>query len=283
MWRDKVIIESIKPGILVAGKIYLKGGIRYKREYSPSQLDNNTLVREWNTVAIVEDIKEREEADRVRSSIYSKLRRVCVHTHIGMICPLEKKEELEKTLEEANFARTEFNNKANTCSLEVYYALFELKSDNAEVLSAIASQVQEGLEKVNSAIKMEDLRAINLAPKRFLEGLSPNEIISLPEKQRDVVIARIRAELIRAAAKSMKDIDLLIPENKEIKQAISSAKNIAKRIYTLVEKRNYKLQEVLDGVNLVGINRSQILFIQTAQQAKEKSKNQMESKSLLSL
>ena len=65
----EIELNSIRPGILVAGRVSLKGGVSYSRNYSPSQLNEGKLTREWHTVSIIEDIGElrHKESDRIKS------------------------------------------------------------------------------------------------------------------------------------------------------------------------------------------------------------------------
>ncbi len=266
-------VQTIKPGILIAGKASIKGGIHYKRDYEEPIFEEDSLIREWHTQQLVDDEKEHASAKKLQNKIASMINRICAHTPIGPICRNERKDELVGVLAEIRAQRDTFNNKAKTCQITTHHALFEVQSDNQTAVAAIADQVAEMADKVNSALTVQDLKALRQTPKRWLKGMSPDAIMELDEEKRNAILARARAELIRKAIADVRGVHQLLPQSasKEMVSVVVKARDIARKLCKRVEKKNEALDSVINEVDLGGIRRTRNMFIAAAVKASKKA------------
>lgn len=276
-------VDTIKPGILVTEHVSLTGGIHYQREYLDSKTEDQTLIREWHTVATTDNVGERKGAQRVASKVYTLLRRVCVQTPVGLICPLDKSKDLEETLTEVRETIDEFNKVAMTCKILAYHACFEVSSTNRMTLQAILDKVGQVASSVDAAITMQDTRALEKIPKRFLNGISPHAALALPQEKKDALLARVRAELIREAIAEAKGFDSLLPDTAghEVREVIREARGIARKICNRVERRGEILDEVINEVDLTGIRRTRAAFVLAAARIRGTEGSKAQSFSLL--
>jgi hypothetical protein len=266
-------ISNIKPGILVTEHISLTGGIHYCREFIDSRREDQTLVREWHTIAHTDNVDERKEAQKIASRVYASLRRVCAQTPVGLICPASSGQELAETLTEMRGLIDVFNSTAKTCRILAYHACFEVASTNHTALQAVLDRVAEIATNVDGAITMEDSKAIERVPKRFLRGVTPTAYAALSQEQKDALLARVRAELIRSAIAEARGLDTLLPDEAgtELRQVIQEARRAARKICNRVERRGDSLDEVISEVDLTGIRKTRAAFVAAAVRAKHAS------------
>lgn len=275
---EELEVREMTPGTLVTELVSLKGGIHYDREYEQSYFDDQAQIREWKTISRIEDPKERADAQRLRSKIYQMVRRCCVKTPVGLICDEQRKTELTQILSDVKRDRDEFNNKAKTCRVVTNHACFDVRSDNHETISAIMEQIAEVAETVNSAIMQDDEKTLRQSARKWLKGMSPDAILLLPEEEKNAIVARVRAELIRKAIKDIKGVERLLPEaaGEKTKALVKESRLIARRLCNKVERHNGSLDEVLDEVDLTGIRKSRAAFVMAAAKADKRALSQSE-------
>lgn len=266
-------IEMIKPGILVVGVINLIGGIHYNREYEDSYFEDKAQVREWKTISRVDDAEERRRAQKTCSRLYQLVRRRCVKTPIGLICRKDKEEELQQVLQQVKEERDQFNNLAQTCRITTYHDCFEVGANNHETITAIMEQIARVAESVDSAITADDRTMLQSSARKWLKGMNPNAVLLLSETERNAIVARVRAELIRKAIKEIKDVETLLPEeaSKATKAMVKKSRRIAKILCRKVERRNEALDTTLDEVDLTGLRKTRAAFIAAAIKAEKKT------------
>ena len=123
--------------------------------------------------------------------------------------------------------------------------------------------------KVEEAIQQSDEEVLRLCPKRYLQGMTPAGVLALPKAEREAVVARARAELIRAAIAEGKGLDELLPEHAsdQVRLAVKASRKIARDLCRRVEKRQESIQTVLSEVDLSGIQKTRAAFVQAAMRA----------------
>jgi len=269
----EIDVKEIKPGILVTQVVSIEGGVHYSREYETPIFQDKSEIREWTTTARVDDIEERQEAQRVRSKIYNLVKSVCIKTPVGLICEKEKESDLRKILLQTAEEKDNFNEKSKTCRLHSYHACFEVKEDNHQTIAAILDQIANVAKDVTDSISADDKKVLEQAPRKLLKGMNPDAILLLPIEQKDSIIARIRAELIRNAIKDIKGVEKLLPQEtkEETKKIINEARAIARKLCHEVERRKGSLEEVLNEVNLSGIKKSRAAFVLGSSKAEARS------------
>lgn len=276
---SEIEIKSIRPGILVAEKVTISGGIHYDKELEESYFEDERQIRKWRTTAIVDDVSERQKAQMVRSQIYSLTRKVCASTPIGLICSEERSGELAEALREARRKRNEFNSEAKTCYMRTHHALFEVNPDNKQAVEAIVDHVADIANRVDEAITSSEEEVIQKAPRSALNGLDWKVVLQLPEEEKDVLVARARASFIRKAIADAKGIETLLPEeaSKELKSVVRKSKAIATKICKKMERKRASLQTVLNEVDLSGIRKTRTAFIAAAIRARREAESSSEA------
>ncbi len=261
------------PGTLVTETVSIRGGVHYDREYEQSYFDDKAQIREWKTVSRVENVKERAVAQNLRTKIYTMIRQHCVKTPVGLICPDEKKDALNQALLDVDVERDKFNDLATTCRVVTHHACFPVKADNYRTLAAIMDQIADVATRVNQAVTTDDLETLRQAPRRWLKGMKPDAILLLEDKQKNAIVARVRAELIRSAIRDIKGVEALLPEDATDKALaiVNQSRKIARRLCNRVEKRNEALTEVLEAVDLAGIKKNRAAFVLAATKASKKA------------
>jgi hypothetical protein len=270
---EELNVDEMASGTLVTELVSLKGGIHYDRKYEDSYFDDNAEIRQWKTVSRIDNPQERLDAQRLRGKIYQLVRSCCVKTPVGLICDDSRKSELIKALQEVKKERDQFNKQAKTCRVTTHHACFEVKSDNHETISAIMEQIAEVASNVNCAITQDDEKTLQQTPRKWLKGMKPSAILLLPEAERNAIIARARAELIRKAIREIKGVERLLPEDagKRTKALVNESRLIARKICNKVERHNASLDEVLEEVDLTGIRRNRAAFVLAAAKADKRA------------
>jgi len=261
-------ITNLNASYAVALHVSLIGGISYKRDYKESTVRNDGAeIRKWETESVVLDKEERNEATKLKSRIYNLVDKATVKTLLGPVCQKEKREALEKALEEVDKVQEDFNNEARTCHLDVHYAIFSISPGDPMMVKVVADQVISATQDIEEALTLQDRLALNRVPKRFLGNHSPGEIMLLPETERDALLVRVRAELIRNALKNLKGVETLFPgdASQEILNAVKEARIAARRIIQKVDKKKESLEEILKETSLSGVKRTRAFFIQSLQ------------------
>ena len=270
---NELNVQELRPGILVTEFVSLKGGIHYDREDEESYFDDKTHVREWRTVSRIDDPVERAIALRLRSKMYSLVRKQCVRTPVGLICDEANKPKLLKALQQVKKERDEFNDRAKTCRLVTSYAYFDVKADNHQTIAAIMEQIAGVAEEVNKAITQDDEKTLKQSSRKWLKGMKPDAILLLPQDERDALVARVRAELIRKAIRDIKGVERLLPDDAVAKTEtlVKQSRVIARTLCNKVEKHNQALDNVLNEVDTTGIRKNRAAFIMAAARAEKRS------------
>jgi uncharacterized protein (DUF1778 family) len=280
---DCIPVNQMTPGTLVTEMVSIRGGIYYDREYEQSYFDNKAQIRKWKTTSRVENVVERAQASRTRTKIYNLVRQHCVKTPVGLICPDKNKNKLSQSLEEVARERDSFNSAAKTCRIVTHYACFEVKEDNFRTLAAILDQIAEVASRVNKAITANDKETLQASPRRWLKGMKPSSILLLDDSQRDAIVARARAELIRGAIRDIKGVEALLPDNtaQKAQAIVTQSRKIARKLCNRVEKHNNALEQVLEEVDLSGIRKNRTAFVLAAVKAGKKALKEEEKISLV--
>lgn len=272
-------VEKINPGILVGEQCSLRGGVTYVRNYHETDLDGEKLTKKYDAEVVVQNVKERKEGDRTRASCRYKLRSLCADTPVGLICSLENSDKLKEIISEIREKISQFNKDAATCRIVSRYAFYYVKEDNAGAIAAISDQLVSIADKVQEAIKDNEVRIINAAPRRLLKGYQRDEIMLLPEKEKDVIVASARVDKIRNAVSEAKCLDqLLVSDAKDkVDQLISQSKNLAKKIRRDVVKHGQALNDVLEETDTSGVNNIRSIFLSAMMIADEENEQELVS------
>jgi hypothetical protein len=260
---EELQVNKVNPGILLVEKVTIQGGVFYEKEEEASYFDDDSEVREWKTIARVPSVKEYKKAQSLRSKFYQESRSQCVKTPIGLVCKESDKQELLDTINQIKQWQEEFNREAETCSIHSYYAFFRIEEDNHGTAKILLSTVSEVAAEVESLIRRDDLKTLKLSPRRFLKGMSPDTIMELPIQEKDAILARVRAELIRKSISNIKGFDSLLADEagQKTKEIFDQAAGIARKLCLDVLKRKESLEKVLEEVDTSGITKNRLSFV----------------------
>jgi hypothetical protein len=215
---------TLKPGVLVACKTYVRGGRTYSRRDLPAGAPG---VERWETTKVVEDPEELDRAQKARGRGQSLIRGACVPTSFGLWCSNENEADLKSRIDEAREIARTHNAGANCTRIGVFAIVARIADNDSDAARAIAGDVADLIASMEAGIKELDTDAIRRAAtqaRSMLDALPPDRA------------------LIASAA---------------IEQARAAAKSIAKRI----EKKGERAAEVLASLETDALTRARTVFL----------------------
>ena len=193
-------VRTIRPGYLVRVKTSVEGGVKYLKEIVESDhVVEETGANEetWTTTRIVSDKKEHEAAKKVRSKAAAIIRGVCIQSgDFGLLCPIERREALDKAIDAAKQVAREFNRGAQVTRVKCYALTGYVAENDAKAIEAINSEVKDLLDTMVSGLE-------NLDVKKVRDGASRVKAMAnmlTPEMEARV---QISVDAAREAAKKL--------------------------------------------------------------------------------
>jgi hypothetical protein len=159
----------IRPGILVALKSTVSGGVTYARRDLPADESDGKAVARWETTRVIEDPDEHARATKARSKAVKEICGVCSRTSFGMLCPESSEADLDAAIARARTITASFNAAARFTRIEIYALKGRIASSDAEAARAIGQEVAAMIEGMNDAIDRLDPKAIRDAANRARE------------------------------------------------------------------------------------------------------------------
>jgi hypothetical protein len=218
----------IRPGILVALKSSVSGGVKYSRVNREARIDEEgQAVAEWETTRVITDPEEHERATKVRSAALGLARDICSPTTFGLLCPMEREGELDAALAQARALIAEHNAVASCTKVAIFVLKGRIAATDEEAAKAIGAEVQALIAQMNEGIDRMDVEAI------------------------------------RKAAKAAQDMAAMLSEEKQaaVEGAIEAARRAARQIVKRVEKQGEQAAVVLADIQRGGIERARIAFL----------------------
>lgn len=203
-------ISTLRPGILVSLKTSITGNISYEsRVIEPEHVtaDGTELAR-WETARTVVDPAEMEAARKARGDACTAIRRVCVQSAFGLLCPEARQGELADVIIAARATADGFNSLARVTHLGVYVLCGRVAPDDVEAIRSINSEVRELMSDMEAGVSNLDAGAIRAAANRVRslgEMLAPDAA----DKVRDAVaVARAAAKkIVKAGEQAAQEVD----------------------------------------------------------------------------
>lgn len=162
------MIANIKPGILVALKTSVRGGVAYSRREldTPEGAPDGTMQR-WETTRTIDNPDDYTAAKAIRSMAVSKVRRVCVATDFGLLCPEAKEAALDEAIEDARALVAAHNEDREVRTRVDFYVLKgRVASSDEEAARGIAAEVRGLLEAMDRGVAAGDPAAVREAASR---------------------------------------------------------------------------------------------------------------------
>lgn len=162
----------IKPGILVALRSSVVGGVTYSRAdlgleeeeaTAVAQLSAEASVEKWETTKIVTDPQEFKRAGDVRSKAAAEVRKVCIQTSFGLLAPADREAELDAAAQKARELIGEFNASSQHSKVSIYLLKGRIASTDEEAVRAIGAEVSALVVEMNQGIDRLDPEAIRKA------------------------------------------------------------------------------------------------------------------------
>jgi len=171
-------IRTLRAGILVSLKTSQRGNVRYYKQdiERPHRTVSGAELSRWDTTKTVFDPEEAKEATQVVGQASYLIRKLCVKSEHGLICPVERRDELNEAIRQARLMAREFNSTAVYTNIGVNVVCGEIVADDVNTARALFTEVekfmvdmQTGLEELN----VEKVRAIIRKTKDVGRMLSP--------------------------------------------------------------------------------------------------------------
>lgn len=160
--------STIRPGILVAVKSSVTGGVDYTVSDLPVDYngENGSTVERWETTKVVIDPKEHEAAIRARGKALSAIRAVCYATSFGLLCPEEREVQLDEAIQRARELATTHNAGATHTRVVIRVLKGRVADSDEQAARAIGAEVVSLIDSMSTAIDRLDPAAIRDAANR---------------------------------------------------------------------------------------------------------------------
>ena len=230
----KTTTNTIRPGLLVALRSSLSGGVTYVRvdkatEAAPEGADVST----WETTRTIADRDEHARASQARSKATAEIRKVCSLTSFGLLCPESLEPELDAAIARARAIAAAHNATAEHTKVSVLAFKGRIASSDEAAARAIGREVSDLIDGMNSAIDRLDVEAIRTAANKARELSS-----------------------------------MLSPElSATVGEAVETARRAARQIVKRVEKGAEQAAVVLADIQRGGIQKARIAFLDLTDEA----------------
>ncbi len=151
--NKKSDVMTLKPGLLVSLKTTKRGGTEYAREDLASKKEGAAKIDEWKTTKKVTDPKEDDRAAKLRSKLGGLVRKVCVPSAFGLICPVSKETELREAIAEAKVGAAKFNTEARTVQIGVFCLVGRIAETDQEATRAIRDELRDMIAEMQGFIE----------------------------------------------------------------------------------------------------------------------------------
>jgi hypothetical protein len=193
--------QVMRPGILVALKTSVDGGVRYYRRDLEHTEDGKSA--KWETVREMEDPDEHRRAYEAARLAGGAIYRLCIRTNFGLLCPLEREEELDLAIAAARVAVDLWNSQAEHTWITVSAVKGRIADNDEDAVRAILSEATELVKRMDQGLAQADVKAIRDAASRAkrLAGILDSEAsdavtdaVAAARKQASEIVKRVGAE-----------------------------------------------------------------------------------------
>lgn len=220
--------QMIRPGLLVALKTSVRGGVRYERT-TLEVADNN--VQRWETTKIVTDPDELKAASKARADAGMMIVRACSRTSFGLMCAEKYEAELDAAMVRAQDIVDLFNQSARYTHITLHVMKGRVAASDEVAARAIASEVTDLIGAMRDGIDKLDPKAVR-----------------------------------EAAGKARQMLTVLTEENAaRVEVAIEAARKAARNIVRRIEKKGEEAEAVLADIDCSQIDSARIAFLDLSQ------------------
>lgn len=226
---------KIRPGLLVALKSNVSGGVTYARSDLERKNGPDGEMVTWETTRVITDPVEHDLAIKARGKALSEIRSVCSLTSFGPLCPIDREDDLDAAIVRARAIVAEFNANASYSKVDVYVLKGTIASTDEEAVRAIAAEVTSLISEMNAGIDRLDVKAI------------------------------------REAAEKARQVQAMLGDEEQvvIQAAIAQARKAARDITRRVEKKGEVLTAVLRDISRGDIEKARMAFLDLSPECEE--------------
>jgi hypothetical protein len=218
----------IRPGILVALKSTVSGGVKYQRvDIERAETAAGAALAKWETTRVIEDPAEHDRAVKTRAKALAEVRALCAATSFGLLCPVDREEQLDAALERARELVKAHNETATFTHTAIYVLKGRIASTDEEAARAIGQEISALVASMNDGISKLDVGAI------------------------------------REAASKAQDIAAMLGEDqaKAVASAVEQARRAARQIVKRVQKDGEAAAIVLADIQRGALEKARIAFL----------------------
>lgn len=164
---NKPQIIKLRPGILVSLRSEVRGGVSYVRTpldpTATPTAEEKSAVERWETTKVTTDAEEHTRAEDARTAATAPIRKLCMASAFGLLCPIEREAELSAAIAQSRAIADAFNESARYTSVRVYVLRGHIATTDEEAAQAIGDEVRELVDAMNAGITALDVEAIREA------------------------------------------------------------------------------------------------------------------------
>lgn len=204
-------MSTLRPGLLVGLKTSVTGNVSYQREdiERRKRTSSGAIQSKWQTQRTVLDEEEYEAAHAVRSTCRGLIYRCCAASTFGLLCPEEKRDELDEAVQKSQELCRDFNLKAKITNVRVYVIVGRIAADDVEAVRAINSEVRGLLSDMEEGIKKLDAKAVRQAATK---AKSIGRMLSPEAEQRVKVAIEAAREVAKRIVKAGEETSAVIDQ-----------------------------------------------------------------------
>lgn len=157
---------KIRPGLLVALRCRLQGGVTYERKDLERAQEGESARARWETERTIANAAEFEAASKLRSRVRGLVAGACVQTSFGLLCPTADESALNTAIDVARATTAEWNRTAEYTRVEVSVLKGRIAESDEEAGRAIADEIRGLLGEIGDALRDADPTRLRDAASR---------------------------------------------------------------------------------------------------------------------
>lgn len=225
----KIQTIQLKPGLLVSLKSSVQGGVSYTRTALDADAPAlpGAAAERWETLKVVEDPAEHKRACDTRGKTLAEIRKLCIQSAFGLLCPLAAEADLAAAIERARAIIDAFNAEARASRISIYVLRGHIATTDEEAAAAISSE------------------------------------ISALVAQMDAGIGKLDPDAIREAASKARALSAMLDgkQGEDVGEAIKQARAAARAIVSRIQKDGEQAAVVLADIQRGALERARIAFL----------------------
>jgi len=173
--------QIMRPGILVALRTRVSGGVHYARTdlpVDPSEADDAVgSIARWETIRTMEDPEEYKRAREVGALASAAISRLCIRTSFGLLCPTSREEELDLAIAAARWNVDLWNTQTMHTTVTVNAIKGRIADNDEEAVRSLIAEATELVERMDQGLARADVQVIRDAASRArkLIGIMDNQ------------------------------------------------------------------------------------------------------------